>query len=161
MIKRPASLFRDPGTFFHIRMGEYILQSGQFPYKDFFSFTFSGEPWIAQQWLGECLMAFIHRIAGFDGLLLATAKILAGLYAWITHRLIRSGMHFLLVTMLIVFTLAASAFHFHVRPHILSILFLGIIFSLLLDFEAGRIKCACLFWMGPIFLIWANIHGGY
>jgi len=160
MIAGPTKLFRDPGTFFHTKMGEYILHSGQLPYRDFFSFTFNGESWIAQQWLGECIMALIHKVTGLDGLLLATATILAGLYAGIAHRLIRSGLHFMLATMLVVFTLAASAFHFHVRPHIFSILFLCFIFCRLTDFEAGRIRCSRLFWIVPIFVVWANIHGG-
>src|SRR3974377_1083296 len=87
MINGPAKLFRDPGTFFHTKMGEMILESGHLPQTDIFSFTFPGKPWIAHQWLGECLMGVIHRISGFDGLLLVTATLLAYLFAWISQRL--------------------------------------------------------------------------
>jgi hypothetical protein len=160
MIRGPARLFRDPGTFFHTRVGEYILTSGHLPQTDIFSFTFQGKPWIAHEWLGECIMGLINRISGFDGLLLATATLLAWLFAWISHRLLRSGMHFMLVILIISLTLSASAIHLHVRPHIVSILFLALIFSRLGDFEAGRIKFRGLLWLIPIFIIWTNIHGG-
>jgi len=160
MLRGPARLFRDPGTFFHTRVGEYILTSGHLPQTDIFSFTYGGKPWIAHQWLGECLMALINRISGFDGLLLATATLLAWLFAWISHRLYRSGMHFMLVALIISLALAASAIHLHVRPHIVSILFMALIFSRLSDFEGGHVKFRGLFWLIPIFIIWTNIHGG-
>jgi hypothetical protein len=160
MLRGPSRLFRDPGTFFHTRVGEYILTSGHLPQTDIFSFTLEGKPWIAHQWLGECIMGFIHRLMGLDGLLLATAALLAWLFAWISHRLIRSGMHFMLVTLIVSLALAASAIHLHVRPHIVSILFMALIFSRLSDFEAGRLNFWGLFWLIPIFIIWTNIHGG-
>jgi hypothetical protein len=160
MVRGPERLFRDPGTFFHIRVGEYILTSGHLPRTDIFSFTFGGKPWIAHQWLGECIMALIHRHMGLDGLLLTTAALLAYLFAWISHRLVRSGMHFMLVILIISLSFAASAIHLHVRPHIVSILFTAFIFSRLRDFEVGRINFRGLFWLIPIFIIWTNIHGG-
>jgi hypothetical protein len=159
MIRGPMRLFRDPGTFFHSRLGEYILTSGHLPQTDIFSFTFEGKPWIAHQWLGECIMGLIQRLSGFDALLLTTATLLAYLFGWLSHRLVRSGMHFMLATLIISLTFAASAIHLHVRPHIVSILFLALIFSRLSDFETGRIKFRSLLWLIPIFIIWTNIHG--
>jgi hypothetical protein len=160
MINGPTKLFRDPGTFFHTKMGEMILVSGHLPQTDIFSFTFQGKPWIAHQWLGECLMAVIHRISGFDSLLLVTATLLAYLFAWISHRLRRSGMHPMLVVLIISLALAASAIHFHVRPHIVSILFMAFLYTRLCDFEGGYLNFPGLLWLIPIFVLWVNIHGG-
>lgn len=160
MIRGPARLFRDPGTFFHTKLGEYILTSGDLPTADIFSFTFKGKPWIAHQWLGECIMGLIHRILGFDGLLLTTAILLAYLFAWVSHRLVRSGMHFMLVTLIISLAFAASSIHLLIRPHIVSVLLLALIFSRLIDFEAGRVNFRGLLWLIPIFIFWTNIHGG-
>ena len=72
MVFARSSLLRDPGTFTHTVVGERILSNGQLIYADPFSFTYSGKHWIAHQWLWECIMAFIHQVAGFDSLLLAT-----------------------------------------------------------------------------------------
>jgi len=66
----------------------------------------------------------------------------------------------MLVTVIIALTLAASGINLLVRPHVVSILFIALIFSRLSDFEAGRIKFCSLLWFIPIFIIWTNIHGG-
>lgn len=91
-----SKLFHDPGTFWHIVVGERILSTGRLIYKDAFSFTRFGHPWIAQERLGELIMALIHRIAGFDSLLLAASTLLASFYTWIANRLLRAGIHPLL-----------------------------------------------------------------
>src|SRR5688572_5224122 len=86
-------LFRDPGTFWHTAVGEQMLSTGRLVREDSFTFTFGGRPWLAHQWLGECLMAAAYRLGGWDTLLLATATLLAGLFAWIAHRWLRAGHH--------------------------------------------------------------------
>src|SRR4051794_26103821 len=73
---------RDPGTLWHPVVGQRIWATGQFIRTDPFSCTFQGQPWIAQQWLAECVMAGLDACGGLDSLLLALATLLAGLYTW-------------------------------------------------------------------------------
>ncbi len=160
MVLGRSQLFRDPGTLWHVVVGERILSTGRFLTTDPFSLTQAGRPWIARQWLAECAMALIHRAAQLDGLLLTAATLLAGLYTWAAHRLIRSGMHWLLAMLLVALALAASAFHFHPRPHLATLVLLGWSFARLCDFEAGRIPLERLFWLVPAFLVWTNAHDG-
>lgn len=155
-----SKLFRDPGTFFHTIAGEHILDSGHLIHQDSFSFTHFGEPWIAQQWLGECIMAAVHRLAGLDGLLIVTVSLIALLYSSLASRIERSGMNQALGSLILVLSLAASSHHLHVRPHIATILFMTLVYSRLCDVETGRKSIAKLFWLIPVFVIWANIHGG-
>src|SRR5439155_17102452 len=148
-------------TFWHVVVGRQILTSGHLPTSDTFTFRYYGEPWIAQQWLGECFMAWIHdRIGGLDTLLLATATLIAGFYTWVARRMIRTGIHWLLALLVVVFALFASAYHLHPRPHLVNIAFLGLTFAWLCDFEAGRIPLRRLFWLVPLYVVWTNIHGG-
>lgn len=160
MVGGRSRLFRDPGTFWHTVVGRRILETGCFFDTDPFSYTFAGKPWIPHQWLGECLMAVLDRIGGLDMLLLATASVLAGLYTWAAHRLLKSGLHWLPAVLLTMLTVAASANHLHVRPHISTIIFLGLTFGRLCDFEARRIGLGRLFWLVPVFWTWSNMHGG-
>src|SRR5205807_2947862 len=83
MIAGRSGLFHDPGTFWHTVVGDRLLSSRHLIYADSFSFTFAGRPWIPHQWLGECLMALVHRLDGLDSLLLASVTVLAGLYTWV------------------------------------------------------------------------------
>ena len=161
MVFGRAKLFDDPGTFWHVVVGDRILSTGNLIYSDTFSFTQAGHYWIAQEWLGECVMALIHRIAGFDSLLLAAVTLLASFYTWLAHRLLRSGIHPLLTIFLISLTIVASCFHFLIRPLLATIVFLGVTLSVLADFEKGRTSLGKLFWLIPLFVLWANLHGGY
>ena len=155
-----STLFRDPGTFWHVVIGERILRTGHLVHADPFSFTFHGKPWLAQQWLAECGMAIVHRLGGWDGLLLVTITLLAGVYTWVASRLIRAGLHVLPVGAVLALVLLASSHQFHVRPLILTIAFVALTFSLLVDVEAGRRRLRQLWWLVPLVVLWANVHGG-
>src|SRR5262249_36747424 len=153
-------LFGDPGALWHIVVGQRILASHEFIRTDPFSFTHAGDPWVPQSWLCECGLALLHRVAGLNTILTVTAALLAGLYTWVAHRLLRAGLHPLLAALLMLLAMLASAYHFHPRPHLLSILFLGWTFALLCDVEAGRVPLKRLVWLLPLFVFWTNIHGG-
>jgi hypothetical protein len=160
LLTRRDGFFRDPGSLWHIVVGEQILSTGQVPRTDSFSFTCPGQPWTDTFWLSECLLALLHRLGGLDSVLLATVTLLAGLYSWVAGRLMRAGMHPLLAVLFAMLAVAASSYHFHPRPHLLSILFLALVFARLCDFEAGRASLRSLFWLVPLFAVWVNIHGG-
>src|SRR5262245_715053 len=89
MIGGRCRLFRDPGTFWHVALGERMLQARQLIRTDPFSFSCTGQPWIAQWWLADCCLAGIHRLDGWDSTLLATVTGLAVLYTWVAYRLLR------------------------------------------------------------------------
>jgi hypothetical protein len=155
-----SRLVRDPGTFFHTAAGDHLLETGHLIHQDFYSFTRFGEPWIAQQWLGEIIMAVVHRIAGLDGLLVVTVSLIALLWSCLALRIERSGMNLLLGSLILALALATSSHHLHIRPHIVTILFMTLVYSWLCDVEAGRKSVAALLGLIPIFVLWANIHGG-
>jgi hypothetical protein len=56
--------------------------------------------------------------------------------------------------------LLGCSYHLHPRPHLLTILLVGWTHSRLADFEAGQIALGRLFWLVPLYLLWANVHGG-
>jgi hypothetical protein len=153
-------LFQDPGTFWHVAVGQRILQSGGVPTRDPFSFTFGGQPWVATQWLAECGMAAMHGALGWDGLLLVTATLLAALYAWLADRLLRAGLTMVPTLLIVVVAIAAGSHHFHVRPHLATMVGMAATFALLCDVEAGRRRLAWLWLLPPGFVLWSNLHGG-
>src|SRR5579871_5832961 len=160
MIGGRSRFLRDPGTFWHTVIGRQMLTTGHLIYQDAFSFTCAGQRWSPHQWLGECLMALLHGVDQLDTLLLATVTILACLYTWLAHRLIREGLHWSLAAVVVGLTIAASSSHFHIRPHIGTVVFMGLTYAFLCDFEAGRIGPRRLLGLLPLYALWANIHGG-
>jgi hypothetical protein len=160
MIGGRSRFFRDPGTFWHPVVGRKMIDSHHLIYQDPFTFTFAGKKWIGHQWLGECLMALIDRIDGMDSLLLTAATILAALYTWLAHRMIREGLHWALASVVLMLAIAASSSHFHVRPHIATIVFIAVFYGFLCDLEMGRIGMRGLLWLIPISILWTSLHGG-
>lgn len=160
LLASEKKLFRDPGIFWHLVVGEKILSTGEFPHTDHFSFTAVGKPWIARQWLGECAMALLHRMSGLDGLLLGTVTLLACFYTWLGHRFLRAGVPAWLAVLLTALVLKTSYYHLHPRPMLFTNVFLGWTFARLCDLESGRISFRGLFWLAPVFLVWTNTHDG-
>ncbi len=153
-------MLRDPGTLWHTVVGERIVESGSLPQTDSFTWSNGGEPWIAQQWLGEYLMALVHRIAGIDGLLICAVTLLAVIFAAIAGRLARAGMPPPLATVVVMLVIAASSYHFLARPHLATIACMLLTFGLLSDIDAGRRNPRWLLVLPPLFVIWSNLHGG-
>jgi hypothetical protein len=153
-------LFQDPGTFWHTATGQQMLEGGELVRHDRLTFTFAGQPWIAHQWLAECLMAAVYRLAGWDGLLVSTAALMAALWSWIGSRLLRLGLSGWAAAIVLAIVFLGSAHHLHVRPHLASMVGMALMFGLLCDVEMGRRKVAALGWLVPLFAVWTNLHGG-
>jgi hypothetical protein len=160
MVVARDNFFGDPGSLWHLVRGERMLSSGELIRSDPFSFTRGGCPWLPQSWLAECVLGLLHRVGGLDSIMAATIILLASLYTWVAHRLLRAGFHPLLAGLIVAMAIAGGSHHFHPRPHILTLAFLAWTFAQLCDFEAGRIPFRRFFWLVPLFIVWANVHGG-
>jgi len=154
-----ARFLRDPGMFWHTRTGEKILAEG-FLRSDPYTFTFADTWWVPYQWLGEVGMALLHRISGLDSLLVVSTALIAGLFAWMATKFIRIGLHPIFAIGLILLSIAAASTHFHVRPHLFTLLGMAIATSAILAYDRGRIALRQLWWLVPFFIVWVNIHGG-
>lgn len=152
-------LLNDPGTYFHTRIGALILERGELPRQDWFTLQFEGQPWIAQQWLGEVSMAVLYKWGGFDTQLLFALTGIALFLAWLGGRLVQRGLHPLLTILLVGMLLDATAHHFLLRPLLVSMLYQGLLVGLLLAVEAGALPLAALLALPPLILVWANTHG--
>src|SRR5262245_54389242 len=61
----PNYLLSDADTFWHIRIGQWILDHAQFPTVDFFSYTAAGKPWISTEWLSDVFFATAFKLGGW------------------------------------------------------------------------------------------------
>lgn len=156
----PSHLLRDPGTFWHVVVGERMLSGGHVIDVDPFSFTHEGDEWLAQQWLGECAMAFVHHIAGLDGVVLLAVTLIAAVFAVIFGRFVRTGIPIAMAVVATTVVIGASSYHFIPRPHLATFAGMAFLMLILLDVEAGRVSPKRLWWLPPIFVLWVNTHGG-
>ena len=79
----------DPDTWWHIAVGQHIIDTHRWPTSDPYSFTAPGVHWIAYEWLGEVAMALAARMGGLLGIqscrsaLVAIVTLLLYYYAYV------------------------------------------------------------------------------
>ena len=137
----------------HLASGREILDTGGIPAVDPFSHTAAGEPWTNHEWLWEVLYWSVYRLhpdaAASLNFLVITAVF--GMSAWVGWRASGSLLAAGAATWL---AAAASHWFLDIRPHLFSLLFVGI---LLVTRER---RWAPALWP-PLFLVWANLHSGF
>jgi hypothetical protein len=154
-----GSLFRDSCCLWHPVVGELIQANGLIR-EDPFSHTFAGELWIPFQWLAEVGMARLYAWAEYDGIFWATVALFSSIFGWLAGRAVRAGCHPILALLIIALTFFECCHHFHARPHLFTMGGMCFLLALLSDVEAGRTRKAQLLWLVPVFIVWANLHGG-
>ena len=152
-------LLADCDTGYHIRAGEFILNTHSIPRHDIFSFTAPPLPWIAHEWLSELVMALIHKKFGLTGIVIFFSFIIALTY-YVLFKIIKTyRRNIILAASLIALVIGTSQLHWLARPHIFS-LFLTVIWYYLLDAYQYDDK-NYLYFLPPIMLLWVNLHGGF
>lgn len=157
--KGTSTLLGDGDTGWHIRTGDWILQHGQVPHQDIFSFTKAGQPWFAWEWGWDVLASLVHTRWGLPGIVLVNA-IIVGLMSAFLFRLVRrhTQNHFLALGISILATVASSI-HWLARPHLLAWLFVLVFLDVIDRYE--RTPSNRLWILPPLTLLWVNLHGSF
>jgi hypothetical protein len=154
-----ASMLVDGDTGWHIRAGEWILDHHRLPTSDFFSFTKSGQPWFAWEWLWEISFAWLHRLAGMAGVILGSVVILCLTSMHLLRLVRRRSKNDVIASGVTVLTVLGMSLFFFARPQLISFLFTVILLNLL---DRRRESGRDLPWIVvPLFVVWANVHPGF
>src|SRR5471030_779743 len=112
-------LLADPDTHWHIAVGDWIAANRAMPRVDTFSFTFTGQPWIAKEWLSQLLLSGAYYAGGWGGVTALSAAAVAATFVILLCLLLRD----LKAPVAILFAAAALVMmgpHFLARPHVLA-----------------------------------------
>jgi hypothetical protein len=152
---------QDPDTFWHIRIGQWILDHAEFPSVDFYSYTEFGKPWSDAQWLAEVFYALAYKFGGWRGVAILAAATIAAVIGALCFYLLRR-LRFSVAIGLAALTAGAITPHFLARPHLFSYLLLAIWMIALLDaYDDDKFDLPPLLILAPIMILWANIHGSF
>src|SRR4051795_7137226 len=151
-------LLIDPDTMWQITVGQWIIDHRAVPTADVYSFTMQGQPWISTQWFSQVVYAKAYAIAGWSGPVVLAAAAIGATFALLTKFLSRR----LSESTTLVFVAAALALtvpHLLARPHVLAL-------PVMVAWVGGLIAAADRrgapsFWLLPLMLLWANLHGGF
>lgn len=152
-------LLNDGDTGYHIRAGEYILDTISVPRHDIFSFLSPPIPWTAHEWLSEVIMALIHKVSGLTGVVIFFIFLISLIYT-LLFKFIRENQGNLFVDLIIILlVIMTSQIHWLARPHIFSLLMMVFWYYILDAYQVNRLNY--LFLLPPIMLLWVNLHGGF
>jgi hypothetical protein len=146
-------------TNWHILTGNIVLHGHHVPRIDPYSYTTTGLPWNAPEWLSDLVFALVHRLMGFNGLVVLTGTIIALTLFTLYKFLVRRGANpfsSILVVMLAGWSFNILAF---VKPHIFSFL-LSLIFFIILEMYQRERK-NYLRWLPLLMILWVNLHSGF
>ncbi len=152
-------LLADGDTGWHIRAGEWILQTHSIPRHDIFSFSRAGEPWYAWEWLADVLLALLHRSWGLAGVTVLCGCLLAAGVVVVFQHMIWRGVHVLVALPAAFLCAGASSVHYLARPHVFTLLFLAL--SLWIIERDRRRVGGAVWWLVPLSALWVNLHGGF
>jgi len=154
-------LFRvvlDPDLGWHLGVGKYIWENKTVPQKDLFSFSLPDYPYIYHSWLAEVFLYAAYRNFGLWGVTFFYC-FFATFSIWLivkTCRL-RVDMHGIYLFFLLLIPLIQSVVF--LRLQVFSFLGLSFIYYIFRRYLQSETK---LVWLLPIiFLLWANLHGGF
>ena len=151
-------LLNDGDTGYHIRAGEYILQTLSIPRHDIFSFHTPTLSWTAHEWLSEVIMAIVHRSFGLTGIVIFFSLIISVAYS-LFFKILKADNDVVLSMFFAILVLASSGLHWLARPHIFSLLIMIIWYYLLDEYQYKDRNY--LYVLPLIMLLWVNLHGGF
>jgi len=142
-------------VWWHLRTGLWILQYHAIPHTGLFS-QYSDLPWIASSWGYEVLLAAGYKLFGLRAIpiLLMGLKVALAVVTFLLARVGRANVW------TAVFLSAIAQYvipNLQPVPAVLSILFFGLeLAALMQSRRSGELRG--LFWLPPLFVIWANLH---
>lgn len=153
------SLLNDGDAGWHIRTGEYILDTGVIPRTDLFSFSKPSQQWFAWEWGADVIFALLHRALGLKGLVLWAGVSICLFAALLARRMANRGIGLFVVVPLLLLGVGGSSMHFLARPHLFSLIFLVVTAWLV---ERDREHPRRRIWLlVPLLAVWTNVHGAF
>jgi len=151
-------LLNDPDSFWHLVIGRWMVEHRAVPHVDIFSFTMTGAPWIAKEWLSQLLYAGAHALGGWIAVVVLAAAAIAFAFGLLTHFL-SERMPWVPAIALTAAAALLTAPHLVARPHALALpLLVAWVAGLVAAAEAQRAPPLALL---PLMTLWANLHGGF
>lgn len=152
-------LLADGDCGWHIRAGQWILDTRSVPRVDLFSFSRSGASWFAWEWLADVIFALLVRFWGLAGVVaLAACVIVLAAWAVFRHMLWRGGNSLVSMGVVLV-SVGACSIHFLARPHVFTLLLLAV--SLWIVERDRRRPGAAVWLLIPLSAVWVNLHSGF
>ncbi len=141
----------------HLKMGQVILDTGSIPRMDLFSYTAAGKTFIVQNWLGEVVLYLTYRAGGFPLLVFMNSLLLVLALIPVFYLCRRSSDRYwagVLTACLVALCLPCN-----LRPQIFSYVLFAVFYGLVSSY---RREGGAWIWALPcLMVLWVNLHGAF
>jgi hypothetical protein len=154
-----ARSVHDPDVWWHLRAGQQMVATHRVPHQDTFSYTRFGQPWVAHEWLSEVIFYSIFRLAGWAGLTVLFALVIAATFLLLYRQC--AGRPYL-AGLLVALGAFATLPSWGARPQMFSMLLAALFLWLLYRAEReDPSRLRFLWWMPLLLVLWVNLHGAF
>jgi len=142
----------------HLKYGEYFFKNHQILRENIFSTEMPGYKWVNSSWATDLVTYSLYNEGSFLGLSLAGALIVTLTFYFFSKAANLSFWEQVFLFPILAY-LEQPLVMVSFRGHLLSLLFLGILYFLLTQFMKG--KRWWLYLAVPLFTLWSNFHGEF
>jgi hypothetical protein len=146
----------DTDMYWHLRTGQWIVQTRSVPLSDPFSWTALGTPWADVHWLSQIMLYLTYAAAGYAGLSLLVAGLVVVAFVFVWKQM--EGSPFLRAFIVVLAAAVAGAV-WTPRSQMATFVLTPLVAYLIYLYKWKQIDWV---WLIPIvFVAWVNLHGGY
>jgi hypothetical protein len=146
----------DTDMYWHLRAGQYILETRTIPNVDPFSWTASGLPWVNVHWLSQIILYGTYVLLGLPGLSLLVAALVVVAFVFVWKQM--EGGPFLRAFIVVLAAAVAGAV-WTPRSQMATFVLTALVAYLIYLYKW---KQTDRLWFIPlVFVAWVNLHGGY
>ena len=150
----------DPDVWWHLRVGQWVVEHRAVPTMDPFTQLGSSTPWVAYSWLFEVVLFGLYSAFGLAGIIVYrvvfSLLIVRAIHAFVT----RIEPRYLVAISLTGAAILALGMLFGERPWLITVLFSVItLHAIVVLRQPGVERLPLWIWTLPIlYVVWANVH---
>jgi hypothetical protein len=143
----------------HLKVGEVIVTSGQIPRVDLFSFTHAGQPFVYQMWLAGVLYYLTYQIGGPPLVITFNTVLLLLAFAFTFHLCLQAASRVRMAALCGLVAAIVLGWYSNVRPQAYSFALFAAFHWILWAYRDGRRD---FLWALPLLMaLWVNLHGAF
>lgn len=161
VLGRLTQTLADPDLWGYLAFGRQFWTLDGFPYSDIFAYTPTKPLWVYHEWLTGAVFYPIYQFLGATGLQISKYAIGLGT-AWLIYKTarMRGASPGASIACLLLISPFFSFAYSPIRAQVFTNLFF-VLTLLILEKSRQTRHPRYLWWLVPIFLLWANLHGGF
>jgi len=146
----------DTDMWWHLRTGQYIVETRTLPEADAFSHTKEGEPWVNHSWLAQIALYGAYAIGSSPMLAILVAMLVVAAFVFVWKQM-EGGPY--LRAFVLVLAAVTSGVVWAARPQMFTFVLTAVVGYLVYLYKWRQVD---RLWLLPlIFILWANVHAGF